>query len=56
MEKKTAYLDGFRNPPQAFRPVTMWFWNDDLRREEITFQLEQFKAQGVRDGQQTRRL
>ena len=42
-----TYMAGFRTPSEEFRPVTMWFWNDDLRKEEITFQLEQFKQQGV---------
>ncbi len=47
MAEYQTYLDGFQKPSAEFRPVTMWFWNDDLRKEEITFQLEQFKQQGV---------
>lgn len=41
------YIDLFKNPGDEFRPVSMWFWNDEMRKDEITFQLEEFKKQGM---------
>ena len=43
------YIKNFRDPPDEYRPATMWFWNDELKKEEISFQLEEFKKQGICD-------
>ena len=40
-------LRGFREPQDDFRPVSMWFINDRMTREEITAQLEGFRAKGI---------
>lgn len=44
-----AYIENFIGAPREYRPATMWFWNDDIREEEITFQLEKFLEQGIYD-------
>ena len=49
MAEFKKYIDTFKNPPREFRPVSMWFWCDDMRKDEITFQLEEFKKQGMND-------
>ncbi|MCL2517706.1 MAG: hypothetical protein FWF15_03995 [Oscillospiraceae bacterium] len=43
------YIENFKNPPDEYRPATMWFWTDDLKEDEITFQLKEFKKQGIYD-------
>jgi len=43
------YIANFKNPPGEYRGATMWFLNDELKKEELSFQLEQFKEQGVYD-------
>ncbi len=43
------YISAFKNPAREFRPVSMWFWTGKLKKDEITFQLEQFKSQGMND-------
>ena len=42
-------IKGFENPHPDYRPVTMWFWNDELCEREITAQMEAFKAKGVNE-------
>ncbi len=49
MAEFKKYIATFKNPPREFRPVSMWFWCDDMRKDEITFQLEEFKKQGMND-------
>jgi len=42
-------IKSFIDAPCDYRPATMWFWNDDIKEEEITFQLEKFLEQGIYD-------
>ncbi|MDI9420008.1 MAG: glycosyl hydrolase [Bacillota bacterium] len=37
----------FLNPADEFGPIPFWFWNDHLTEEEITRQIQDFKAKGV---------
>lgn len=38
---------GFRDPPREFSVMPFWFWNDDLRDDEIRRQIADFEAHGV---------
>ena len=42
-------LRGFQEPQNDYRPAAMWFINDILQEDEITLQLESFKANGIND-------
>jgi hypothetical protein len=44
---KTSTLESFLNPPRAFSLFPFWFWNDELKLEEILRQIEDFEAHGV---------
>jgi hypothetical protein len=37
----------FLHPPEEFTPIPFWFWNDDLTKEEITRQIQDFHEKGV---------
>ncbi len=39
--------DDFRQPPSQYRPAVFWSWNEALSKEEIRFQLRDFKAHGI---------
>jgi hypothetical protein len=50
----------FENPPNAYRSLPFWAWNDDLKEEELNRQVKQMKEQGMggffihsRDGLET---
>lgn len=47
MELEKYLLKGSESCLDEYRPTTMWFVNDELRREEITSQLESFKEKGI---------
>ena len=49
MNSDNELLKGFINSDENYRPVTMWWWNDELCEEEITEQLEGFKSKGVNE-------
>ena len=36
----------FKNPPKEYRASPFWSWNDDLKNEELVWQVEQMKEQG----------
>lgn len=38
--------DLFRNPPNAYRPIAFWVWNDDLTPERAREQLRELAAHG----------
>lgn len=43
-----SWAEGFREPPMDCRPHTRWWWmGNALRKEDITFDLEQMRAQGI---------
>jgi alpha-L-rhamnosidase len=42
-----ALRAAFTDPPAAYRSAPLWVWNDDMTREEIKRQLEDFKARGI---------
>ncbi len=37
----------FQNPHADYGPVVMWFWNDLITEDGITFQMEKFREQGI---------
>ena len=37
----------FQNPHADYGPVVMWFWNDFITEDGITFQMEKFREQGI---------
>ena len=37
---------GFLNPPAEYRTAPFWVWNDEVTRETIDFQLEDYKKHG----------
>lgn len=37
----------FVNPPEEFGPIPFWFWNDELSRDEVVRQLQDFHKKEV---------
>lgn len=37
----------FQNPSNRFRPIPFWSWNDELDKEELSFQIAEMKEAGV---------
>jgi hypothetical protein len=37
----------FKNPPREFSVMPFWFWNDELKDEELIRQIADFEAHGV---------
>ncbi|GGE49117.1 hypothetical protein GCM10011391_29920 [Pullulanibacillus camelliae] len=37
----------FKQPPTAYRPVPFWFWNGEMKTEEIAHQIDEMASQGV---------
>lgn len=55
-----SILDYLKNPPNQYRPVPFWSWNDKLEPEELRRQIQEMKKSGVggyfmhaRDGLET---
>ena len=40
-------IDAFKNPHTDYGPVVMWFWNDYITKDGITFQLEKFREENI---------
>lgn len=40
-------LRDFRVPDKQYVPLVMWFWNDRIEEDEISFQLSKFKESGM---------
>ena len=40
-------LAEFRDPPREFSVMPFWFWNDDLKDDELRRQIADFEAHGV---------
>jgi hypothetical protein len=40
-------LEEFRDPPREFSVMPFWFWNDELKDEELVRQIADFEAHGV---------
>lgn len=36
----------FKNPPNQYRPIPFWSWNDELDLEEIAYQIKELKKGG----------
>ena len=43
----TQLVEGFKEPALEYCPVLMWFWNDTVTKEGITYQLEKFREQNI---------
>ena len=37
----------FREPQREYYPVNMWFWDDKITEDEISFQLDKFLEMGI---------
>lgn len=44
---KEQLFEEFLHPSEEFSPMPFWFWNDDLKEEEIERQMRAFKEKGV---------
>ncbi len=42
-----ALIRAFQNPDLDYEPVMMWFWNDEVTEERITWQMEKFRQQNI---------
>ena len=42
-----TFLKTFADPPAEYRSAPLWVWNDRMTKEEITRDLEDFKARGI---------
>lgn len=42
-----AVMNLMENPPSEYRTAPLWDWNEKINREDIVFQLKQFKAGGL---------
>ena len=42
-------LEKFVSPSDKYTAVPFWFWNDDLKEEEIIRQIKDFKYKGIMD-------
>ncbi len=40
-------IQEFQNPHADYGPVVMWFWNEEITEDGITFQMEQFRSQNI---------
>ena len=40
-------IDGFQNPPAENRPRPFWFFNGDMEKEEVKYQILQMKEKGL---------
>ena len=40
-------IQEFQNPHADYGPVVMWFWNDEITEDGITFQMEKFREQNI---------
>ena len=40
-------IKSFREPSGEYTPLLMWFWNDVITEEQITFQLEKMREQRI---------
>ena len=40
-------INVFQNPHTDYGPVVMWFWNDYITKDGITFQLEKFREENI---------
>ncbi|MBN2316728.1 MAG: hypothetical protein JXM79_22565 [Sedimentisphaerales bacterium] len=48
-QSRADLSDGFRDPPSCARPAVYWVWVNGLSdRQQMTYELEQYKAKGVR--------
>jgi len=48
-QSQADLADSFQNPPSCARPAVYWVWVNGLSdRQQMTYELEQYKAKGVR--------
>ena len=41
--------EAFRSGVQGYTPATMWFTSGNINKKEMTYQIEKFREQGIRD-------
>ena len=44
---KTLDENLFKNPTSEYRATPFWAWNDDLEKEELNRQIDEFKEMGL---------
>src|SRR5438034_7412579 len=42
----SSAFQSFQNPPTEYGIIPLWFWNDDLREDELIRQLHEFHRAG----------
>ena len=42
-------LKQFKNPPSNYGLIPFWFWNDDLNKEHLLFQMTEMKNKGINE-------
>ena len=40
-------LKDFASPPEGYGPIPFWFWNDELKDEDLLFQLHEMYDKGT---------
>ena len=43
----TEVKEAFKEEQPEYNPGIMWFWNDDISENEISYQLERFREQDI---------
>jgi hypothetical protein len=46
-QTQADFQNTFRDPPREFSVMPFWFWNDELKEEELVRQIADFEAHGV---------
>lgn len=46
-QPESPFFEHFRNAPTSFTLMPFWFWNDELKHDEIVRQIADFEAHGV---------
>lgn len=44
---KKELIEGFKKPDTKYNPNLMWFWNDVINKDEIEFQIKEFKKSNI---------
>lgn len=42
-------LQNFAEPPEGYGPIPFWFWNDDLKEENLLYQINEMYDKGIRE-------
>ena len=42
-----SLIQAFKTPHTDYGPLMMWFWNDTVTEERITWEMEKFRQQNI---------